>query len=188
MKWLPKDRQNPFIIVVLATAALLAAIYFGLINTQHCLLSKIAVNRNTAGKKLQDMDNTIKNADLIAKQLAVFRADLVHAETDMASGDLYSWTYSTMRQFKSAYKVELPDIGAPKVGQVDLLPAFPYSQITFTITGKAYYQELGKFVADFENAFPHARLVNLNITPVIGDTEMLTFNVDVIALVKPNAS
>ena len=188
MKWLPKDRQNPFIIVVLATAALLVAIYFFLIGTQHGLLSKIAVNRISAEKKLQDMDNTIKNADLTVKQLAVFKADLTRAEADMASGDLYSWTYSTMRQFKSAYKVELPDIGAPKLGQVDLLPAFPYSQITFTISGKAYYHELGKFVADFENAFPHARLVNLNVTPVVGDTELLTFNVDVIALVKPNAS
>ena len=188
MKWLPKDRQNPFIVVVLITATLLVAIYFFLIGAQHGLLAKIAVNRTTADKKLHDMDNTIKNADLTAKQLAVFKADLVRAETDMASGDLYSWTYSTMRQFKSAYKVELPDIGAPKLGQVDLLPAFPYSQITFTISGKAYYHELGKFVADFENAFPHARLVNLNVTPVVGDTEMLTFNVDVIALVKPNAS
>jgi hypothetical protein len=188
MKWLPKDRQNPFIVVVLTTAAVLVAIYFFLIGTQHALLSKIAVNRIAAGKKLQDMDNTIKNSDLIAKELAVFRADLVRAETDVASGDLYSWTYTTMRQFKSAYKVELPDIGAPRVGEVDLLPAFPYNQITFTISGKAYYHELGKFVADFENTFPHARLVNLNITPVVGDTEMLTFNVDVIALVKPNAS
>jgi Tfp pilus assembly protein PilO len=188
MKWLPKDRQNPFIIVVLTTAAVLVLIYFFLIGTQHGLLSKIAANRLAAEKKLQDMDNTIKNADLTAKHLEVFKADLVHAEMDMASGDLYSWTYSTMRQFKSAYKVELPDIGAPKLGQVDLLPAFPYSQITFTISGKAYYHELGKFVADFENAFPHARLVNLNVTPVAGDTETLTFNVDVIALVKPNAS
>lgn len=188
MKWLPKDRQNPFFIIVLTTVAVLALIYFFLIGTQHGLLAKIAANRVAAQKKLQDMDNTIKNADLITKELAVFRADLVRAETDMASGDLYSWTYSTMRQFKLAYKVELPDIGAPKPGGVNLLPAFPYSQITFTISGKAYYHELGKFVADFENAFPHARLVNLNITPVAGDTEMLSFNVDVIALVKPNAS
>lgn len=188
MKWLPKDRQNPFIIVVLITAAVLVLIYFGLISTQHGSLSKIAVNRQSAEKKLQDMDNTIKNSDLIAKRLAVFKADLVHAESDMASGDLYSWTYSTMRQFKQSYKVELPDIGAPKLGKVELFPAFPYSQITFTISGKAYYHELGKFVADFENAFPHARLVNLNVIPVAGETEMLTFNVDVIALVKPNAS
>ena len=51
MKWLPKDRQNPFIIVVLITAAVLVLIYFGLISTQHGSLSKIAVNRQIRGKK-----------------------------------------------------------------------------------------------------------------------------------------
>jgi len=100
---------------------------------------------------------------------------------------LYSWTYGTMRQFKQQYKVEIPEIGPPRVGEVDLLPDFPYKQITFSITGKAFYHDLGKFVADFENAFPHAQLVNLVISPVGGESEQLSFSMDVIALVKPNA-
>ena len=106
----------------------------------------------------------------------------------MASGDLYSWTYNTLRQFKQQYKVEIPEIGHPVVGAVDLLPAFPYQQLSFSITGKAYYHDLGKFVADFENAFPHARVTDLVIVPVGGETEELSFRMDIIALVKPNAS
>jgi Tfp pilus assembly protein PilO len=188
MNWLPKERRNLFIIVVMMTVAVLALIYFSLISSQHGTLSKIAANRQTAQNKIEEIEKTIKNSRLTASQLDDLTLDLSHAETDMASGDLYSWTYATIRQFKQPYKVEIPEIGPPKVGEVELLPAFPYKQITFSVTGKAFYHDLGKFVADFENAFPHARLVDLNITPSVGNGEQLSFSMDIIALVKPNAS
>jgi hypothetical protein len=188
MKWLPKDRQNPFIIVVLITAVALALIYFLLIGSQHATLAKIAAERQASGINFSDIEKTIKNSGQTASDLADVTSELTRAEADMASGDLYSWTYGTMRQFKQQHKVEIPEIGPPRVGEVDLLPDFPYKQITFSITGKAFYHDLGKFVADFENTFPHARLVNLNIASVAGGGEELTFSMDIIALVKSNAS
>jgi hypothetical protein len=93
-----------------------------------------------------------------------------------------------MRNFKQQYKVEIPDIGHPEVGDVDLFATFPYKQIRFSITGTAYFHDLGKFVADFENAFPHARVVNLVIEPVNGGGEKLSFRMQIIELVKPNAA
>ena len=189
MKWLPKEKQTPFIIVLMITAVSLALIYVILISSQQHVLSRVASTRQAAANKLDEIDKAIKNSHLTALQLAEATSELSRAESDMASGDLYSWTYSTLRQFKQQYKVEIPEIGAPRIGEVDLMPAFPYRQITFSVTGKAFYNDIGKFVADFENAFPHARLVNLSIAPVGGDGgEVLSFNVDVIALVKPNAS
>jgi len=188
MKWLPKEKRNPFIIVVLITAALLALISVCLISSQNAMLAKIADNTRAAGDKLHAIEATIKNATLTADQLSQASLALSRAESDMASGDLYSWTYATMRQFKQAYKVEIPEIGPPQTGEVELLPAFPYKQISFSIKGKAFYHDLGKFVADFENAFPHARLVNLSISPVGSPSEQLSFSLDIIALVKSNAS
>jgi hypothetical protein len=188
MKWLPKEKRNAFIIVVLVTAAILASICFGLIHSQNDMLSRMANNKKSAGSKLTEIENTIKNADLTETQLAQVTYQLSNAEEDMASGDLYSWTYGTMRLFKQQYKVEIPDIGHPTVSDVDLLSSFPYKQLRFSINGKAYYHDLGKFVADFENAFPHARVVNLVIESAGTDTEQLSFKMDIIALVKPNAS
>jgi len=173
---------------VLITVAVLSLIYFGLISSRYASLSTIADNRRTAGDKLQKIETTIRNAGLTAEELTNVTLALSRAETDMASGDLYSWTYGTMRQFKQQYKVEIPEIGHPAVGDVDLLPAFPYKQLRFSITGRAFFHDLGKFLADFENAFPHARVVNLLIAPVGGESEQLSFSVDIIALVKPNAS
>jgi hypothetical protein len=62
--------------------------------------------------------------------------------------------------------------------------------VTLTVSGTAYYHDLGKFLADFENEFPHIRLVNLDIqlSPAVGDTEKLVFKVDIVTLAKPNPS
>jgi hypothetical protein len=111
--------------------------------------------------------------------------NLSRAESDMASGDLYSWTYNTIRLFKTPYQVDIPDIGHPDVEVTDLLPAFPFKQVKFTITGTAYYHDLGKFIADFENTFPHIRVVNLQMQPdPTANDEKLSFKMEVIALVK----
>jgi hypothetical protein len=188
MKWLPKDRRNPFFIAVLSTAAVLALIYFGLIRSQNSTISKLAESRKTASDKLLSMESTIKNADLTANQLADSTTALTQAEADMASGDLYAWTYTTMRSFKQPYKVEIPEIGHPDIGDVDMFPTFPYKQIRFNLSGSAYYHDLGKFIADFENAFPHARVENLAIEPAAGDSEKLSFRIQIVELVKANAS
>jgi len=67
-----------------------------------------------------------------------------------------------------------------------LLPAFPFKQVKFAVTGTAYYHDLGRFIADFENTYPHIRVANLQVQP--GDAgdgaEKLSFRMEVIALVK----
>lgn len=187
MKWLPKEKRNPFIVVVLITAALLALICFGLIASQKARLAAIENSKKSASDKLQLIENTVKQTDAAQKKLDELTFALSRAEEDMASGDLYSWTYNTMRLFKQQYKVEIPEIGHPSVGDVELFPAFPYKQIRFAINGKAYYHDLGKFIADFENAFPHARMVNLVIDSGGGvDGEKLAFRMEIIVLVKPS--
>jgi hypothetical protein len=190
MKWLPRDKRNPFIIAVASTVVILGLLYFGLIRLQFEFLSKVAEDKKIAANKLEGIENTIKNSDTTATQLADVTYTLSRAEEDMASGDLYSWTYSTIRLFKQQYKVEIPEVGHPSVSDVDMFPTFPYKQLRFTVNGTAYYHDLGKFIADFENAFPHARVVNLVAEPMSdsGDSEKLSFRMDIIALIKPNPS
>jgi Tfp pilus assembly protein PilO len=78
------------------------------------------------------------------------------------------------------------------MGDVDLLAHFPYRELKVTVTGTAYYHDLGKFIADFENEFPHIRIVNLTVEPTASVTqnnsEKLTFSMEIVALVKASAS
>jgi Tfp pilus assembly protein PilO len=187
MKWLPKEKRNAFFLVVVSTVVLLVLIYFGLLNSQSSVLARVAASRKTAEAELQRIEKTIKNAGQTTNELVTSSAALTRAEQDMASGDLYSWAYNTLRLFKQQYKVEIPEIGHPVEGEMDLIPSFPYKQMRFTVAGKGFYHDIGKFVAGLENTFPHLRVANLSIEPA-GEGEKLSFKMEIIALIKPNAS
>jgi Tfp pilus assembly protein PilO len=186
---LSKDKRNQLILVLFGTVAVVALMWFNLIRPRYTVLSQAAASQSDAEKKLEGIQNAIKRADAITNDLADVTQTLSNAESDMASGDLYSWTYNTVRLFKTPYQVDIPDIGHPDVETMDLLPSFPFKQVKFTITGKAYYHDLGKFIADFENTFPHIRVVNLQLQPdqANGSDEKLSFKMEVIALVKSSS-
>ena len=75
---------------------------------------------------------------------------------------------------------------------VSVLPDFPYKQATLTVAGSARFHELGRFLANFENQFPHIRLLNLsldaNVAAVSAEAASLSFKMDIVTLVKSNPS
>jgi Tfp pilus assembly protein PilO len=191
MKRLSKEKRNQLITVILVTLAILAVIGFELIRPQYDSLSQIAKDRAVAATKLQSIKHAITNSEAIANEWIETNDALARSEEDMASGDLYSWTYDTIRHFKQSYKVEIPEVGHPTIGESDLLPSFPYKQIQFSINGTVYYHDLGKFIADFENSFPHSRVVRLVVEPAVGpdsNNEKLSFRMEIVTLVKLNPS
>jgi Tfp pilus assembly protein PilO len=189
MKRLPPAKRNQLIVVVIATACLIGSVYFLLIGPQDENNRRLGASIGTETVRLDQIKSTIKQTDATASALADLNQQLNHAEEDIASGDLYAWTYDTIRRFKGAYHVEIANPGQPAPGDCDLLGNFPYKQIRFSLTGTGYYHDLGKFVADFENKFPHCRVLNLSMDPA-GNTaspgERLNFRMDIAALVKPN--
>jgi Tfp pilus assembly protein PilO len=190
MNRLSREKRNQLIIVVSLTVVVLGLIYFFLILPQKNGIQQLASAKTDAEKKLQQYEDIIKKADQTTADLQSITTNLANAETDIASGDIYAWTYDTLRRFKTTYHVDIPNIGQPSdVMAVDLLPGYPYKQIKLNLTGTAFYHDLGKFVADFENTFPHMRLVNLEIEPSPGvaaadSAEKLAFRVEVVILVK----
>jgi len=192
MNIFPKDKEKrtQFIFVIVCTLVVLVLISFLLIRPQYQTLSKIHDAASDERDQLQKIMATIKKAGDTSIQLSNATANLLLAEGDMASGDSYAWTYDTIRKFRASYRVDIPTIGQPAPGDVDILPHFPYKQIKVNINGTAYYHDLGKFIADFENNFPHIRIVNLTIEPASAGepgNEKLSFRMDIVALVKPNS-
>ena len=194
-KNLSKEKRNQLLLVFLVTGGILAGLGFGLIKGQYHDLAAMAARSATTGQKLRQIQDMLKQAEPIAAELAHAKSMLAEQEEDMASGDLYSWVITTLRQFKIDYKIDIPQfspISQPM--DVNLLPRFPYKQAMLTIAGTAHFHDLGRFLADFENRFPHIRLVNLTLdagplTPsTTDDPELLSFKVDVVTLIKPNPS
>ena len=185
---LSKEKRNQFVLALICIIGAVTLIWFNLIRPRYEVFSMVEANKIAAENKLESIQKTIKHADAITNELVNAMQTLSRAESDMAFGDFYSWTYDTIRTFKTSYKVDIPDIGHPEVSDTDLLPSFPFKQVQFSVNGTAYYHDLGKFIADLENKFPHLRVVNLTIQPAqttSGNDEKLSFKMDIIALVKP---
>ena len=192
MNIFPKDREKrtQFILVILCALVALGLIGFLLVRPQYRTLSDLAKKENVARAKLQQIKDTIQKAGDTTTQLTNVTSNLSRAEEDMASGDIYAWSFDTIRKFKASYRVDIPTVGQPSLGEVDVLPQFPYKQIRVSISGTAHYHDLGRFIADFENTFPHIRVVNFTVEPVNTTepgNEKLSFKMDIVALVKPNS-
>lgn len=175
--------------VVAATIGALSLVYFLLIGPQKEQNANLGLKIRAEKEKLTAIKTAIKDTDLIATRLTDISLQLERAEEDVAGGDVYAWTYDTIRRFKAPYHVDIPTIGQPALADMDMLAGFPYREVRVSLSGTAYYHDLGKFVADFENNFPHMRLVNLSIEPANmtgSNSERLSFRMDVVALVKPN--
>jgi hypothetical protein len=189
MNSLSKEKRNQLVLVALMTGGLLVGLWFGLIRFQKESLAVLAQSKTSSEQKLEQVRQAIEASDLIETQLTEVQQRLGKIESTMANGDLYSWTINTLRQFKPGYKVEIPQysqIDGPK--EMNMLAGFPYKQANMTISGTAFYADLGKFVADFENQFPYMRILNLSLEPVpalVGsDKEKLAFRMEIAALVK----
>ena len=187
---LSKEKRTNLILVVVITLALLGGLGFGLVKYQYENIRRLANRKALAVRKLQQMQDAVKNSARIEADLTEARQTLAQLESDVApSGDLYSWVIGMVRAFKAPYKVEIPQFSQiGPVTEMTMLPGFPYKQASMTVAGKAHFHDLGRFLADFENRFPHIRIVNLGLdvdaTPQ--EAEMLAFRMDIVTLVKPN--
>src|SRR5882724_9808347 len=136
---LSKEKKTQFVLVILVAIAALNGLGFGLIRYQYGNLARLAERRVAADRKLTQMRDTVKHGESLSANLTEAKATLVEMETDMASGDLYSWVVNTFRRFKNPYKVEIPQLGPlGPITDMSLLPGFPYKQATLTVAGKAH--------------------------------------------------
>jgi Tfp pilus assembly protein PilO len=193
MKRLSKEKKNQLVLVGIVVAAVIAGLWFSLIRTSQEDLQTLAAKKQEDSNKLAQINDTIKNSKRAESDLRAVNDLLAAAEKDMPYGDLYLSLVNTIRNFKTNYDVQITQFtpngsDAP----VNLLPRFPYRQVTVSISGTAHYHDLGKFVADFENQFPTSRILNLELSPgpvTTPDTkETLLFKMDIVSLVASSGT
>jgi len=195
MNKLPKEKRDRIIVAAIATLIAIAGIWYGLIRSQQAKLGDSARTTVKAQEKVTNAKRRIEKEKQIQIELDAARQGLKAIEDEMASGDLYSWIIVTVNKFRAAHRVEIPQFSREQVREVNVIPGFPYKGATFTVRGTAYYHDLGKFIADFENAFPYVRLLNLEMEPVglpspasnPEEQEKLSFKMDIVTLIKPTS-
>jgi len=138
MKRLPPAKRNQLIGVILATAGLICLVYFLLIKPQQDANADLGRRIGEETRKFNNYKNTISQLKASTNALCELAQQLDQAEADVANGDLYAWTYDTIRRFKAGYRVEIPTPGQPSQGDCELISNFPYKQIRFSLNGTAY--------------------------------------------------
>ena len=190
---LPIEKRKKLILVVVGTILAVAALYCLVISPQNQKLVRLANKKAEVQASQRRVLEAVRRASAIEDDLAGARKALVEAEADVASGDVYSWAINTLRQFKADYKVNIPQFSSlGPVTDVNLLPNVPYKQASLSLAGTAHFHDLGLFLADLENRFPHLRVVNLsldlNSSPAPEDQDTVSFKLDLVTLVKSNPS
>jgi Tfp pilus assembly protein PilO len=196
MKKLSKEQRDRLMLAVMIGLAIIAGLWFGLIKTQKAGLKTLAEKTEKARQKVTDAKRRVERGAQIQAELEQATSKLRSIEDGMAPADKYAWLIQTVNEFRTKYKIDKLSFSREQVGEVKMLPGFPYKAATFRVQGVAHYHELGKFIADFENSFPYISLQNLQIerqptepasVTNIEELEKLAFKMDIETLVKPLA-
>ncbi len=193
-----KSQRDQLIAVAFGAAAVIACLWYAVVLAQNKQLKVAEANCVKMRNTLKVGSDKVRQADVVGAELARNQEALKQRESGLApEREPISWMAETMRAFWSPgndvhhYKtVSIADIKPPEITEKGVITAFPYKWAKFHITGEGHYHDFGKFIADFENAFPFFRIENLDIS-VPGlrkDPDMLSYSFDIVTPQVPAAA
>jgi Tfp pilus assembly protein PilO len=192
MTKLPKEKRDRITLIAVVTLMVMAGLWFSLIAAQDKQMMIIERQTTDERKRVDDAEKRVKSKDKVETELNAVTQELKTQEDGMAVGDLFGWFYNRLNNFRGAYRVEIIDIKDQQLGDVKLLPDFPYKAVTFKVNMAGYYHDLGKFLADFENNFPYMRVQNILIKPAETsspeDPEKLSCKMEIVLLRRQAAT
>jgi hypothetical protein len=186
MNKLSKEQRDQLIGIAIGTVGLMAALWwFGVKSIQHDLI--VTKDKTTEmQKKLHDAETLMRSGGEIGETLTNRSDLLAKREAGLAPDrDAYAWLIKTINDFITTRKgVSIDSFSQAEIGDVGMIPKFPYRWATFHLKGSGYYHDLGKFFADFENNFPYFRIQNpilsVNVGPAM-EAEKLSVSFDLVA-------
>jgi len=195
MKNLPKEKRDRLILVCVGTVVAVVVLWYLVIQTQNKTIARLKTQNLENKTKVENAQRLLSSTADLQKKLDGSAQELKAIEDGMASGDMYSWIILTINKFRADRKVDIPQFSREVPTEVGVLPKFPYRAALFNVRGTAYFHDFGKFIADFENAFPYIRVQNLELEPAgVGnqttpaDAEKLAFKMEIVTLVNPTSA
>jgi hypothetical protein len=195
---LSKEKRDKLILVSIVGLVALAGLYYFVILEQKKALTQAQSRIAAAKQNLARAESWVRMGNSIHLSLEENRALLRQREEQMAPVDMLKWFHDTLQGSLQNHQVRLEDImRTPDIGPIGIFPQFPYQTATFTVRFSATYHDFGRFLADFENAFPYMRVQNLEISPSsslrtqtasLRRNETLHIQVKVVTLIRPAIS
>jgi len=187
---LSPDKRNKLIAASVGIAMALGGLWFGVVHLPAKKLKATRAGFEGNQDKNRMMRQVVSSAPQLEAELAAAHEKLAVIEQDMPAGDLYSWFITTIKNFKANYRVDIPSYGnVSAMETTTLIPNFPYKQVRMQLSGSAFYQDFGRFLADFENRYSFMRVENISLDSSVtgqsdADREKLAFRMEIVALVS----
>ena len=194
MKNLPEEKRDRLLLISVGTVVAVVVLWYLVIQTQNKAIARLKTQNLDHKTKVENAQRLLSSTAELQKQLDGSAQELKTIEDAMASGDMYSWIILTINKFRADRKVDIPQFSREVPTEVGVLPKFPYRAALFNVRGTAYFHDFGKFIADFENAFPYIRVQNLELEPLgstqatPADAEKLAFKMEIVTLVNPTSA
>lgn len=170
------------------TLVVLVAFWFGLMRPAQARLQQQTKANAELIEKNATRRNLVKRAEQIKADHESASQELRQIEEEMVVGDAYLWILKTLRDFEIANTVEFSKYDPPTLKEEMIGEDVSYKVASYIVSGTANYHDLGKFLALFENTYPHIRIFRLEMEPLpqgANAEEKLSFIIEMRVLVKP---
>lgn len=193
MNKLSKAQRDQLIGIAFGAVALMVALWYFGVTAKEDELKHTRQKSVEMRQKLRDAETLMRQEDEISGTLQSRSELLAKREAGLAPDrDAYAWLINTMNSFIQSRKgVSIDTYSQPEINEVGIIPKFPYRWATFHLKGTGYYHDVGRFFADFENAFPYFRIQNLNMSANSGpglEAEKLSVTFDLVAPVASSGA
>ena len=169
MNKLSKEKRDKLILVCIAGVVVTGVLYTFVLGSQKDKLTAIQSQITGAQAKLAKAEGALKAADVIEAQLAGNKKLIDERQEKMApQGNYYYWFLKLVDQFRKDEKLDssfIVDYTMPEFVEVGVLPKFPYKAASFGLRVNGQFHDVGRFIANLENAYPYFRVQNIRLTP-----------------------
>jgi hypothetical protein len=183
-----REKKSQMVLVAMMATTVCCGLYFGVIQSQSDRIKAMNKRRDEMAEKLTKAERAMKNKKALEVELAARRTELEDIERTMATGDLYSWIIGTMSRRATRFEINIPTYGRETIGEMGIIPGFPYKAATFLIRGTGTFENFGRFVAELENDRPFFRVQNLDLSPAVavgGEEYQIQFSFELVVPVRP---
>ena len=192
MTKLPRVQKERLVFIVTLTTLLSVVLYQMVITPAKDVFQ-------VRSRLLNDWQQAQRGGKSQSEVLAGINRDLDEAnvkirqsEASISVGDPYRWLMKTLPNFYEADPVDLLNYEPPATHDWQIYPKVPYRAVTFTVSGTAYYHDLGRLLMAIENTHPYIRIRRLDLEPKHSadpedkEDEKLNFRIEFDSMLKTN--
>lgn len=187
---LSKQKQIALLKLGGITLAVLVGLWFFLIKSAQTSLKQKTIASDKLAQKIVVKKQMVQRVEQTKAELEEGSQKLRAIEEQMVTGDIYLWIEKTLRDFEIRDQIEFTKYEPPQIVASEMPFKLPYKIASFAVNGSASYHDLGTFLANFENSYPHIKIRRLEMEPILigpaSRDEKLSFLLEMQVFVHPS--